>query len=73
MRIGTNCFVSRHAALRYYKYALATMTDIDRMIAEGEICIGKSNLEIKPGQSLVLIDKGTRYAIEEDGRKRSRK
>lgn len=66
MRIGTSYFVSRHSALRYYasQEVDATLAMIDRKIADGEIHIGKP--DIGPWQRLVVIDHGTRYAIEEE-------
>jgi hypothetical protein len=63
MQHGTSHFVSKRSARRYYAYENATMADIDRKLADGEIHIGRPPLQ--PGQHLVLIDQFTRYAIEE--------
>lgn len=62
---GTSYFVSRSAAERYYKpYGYVDVVEaVTRKLAEGEIHIGKP--ELKPGQKLVTVDDGTRYAIEE--------
>lgn len=64
---GTSYFVSRSAAIEYYGYEGGTYRAlgiaVDRKIAEGAIHIGKP--EIKKGQKLILIDGGTRYAIED--------
>lgn len=61
--IGTAYFVSKPAAVRYYRdyegeHAAAA---VERKLAEGQIHIGQPSL--KPGQSLSVIDGGTRYAI----------
>lgn len=65
MIIGTSYFVSMAKAAQYYRdyegddgYAAA-----QRKVREGSIHIGKPDL--KPGQRLLIIDNGTRYAIEE--------
>jgi hypothetical protein len=64
MRIGTSYFISRRTAVRYYKtHGGFTKKDVNRKIEDGEIHIGQPPL--KPGQRLVLIDRYTRYAIEE--------
>lgn len=60
MRIGTNHFVSRETAVRYYK---TTRRDILEKIRAGEIKIGRPTE--KPGQRVLIIDGGLRYAIEE--------
>ena len=69
MRIGTSYFVSKAAAMRYYKryndkgygyWRLAN--DVANKIINGEIHIGKP--QTKKGEHLVLIDDDTRYAIE---------
>ena len=66
MKIGTSYFVSRAMAVRYYKpYEGGNLADatraVDRKIAAGQIHIGKP--ELKPGETLSVIDDGTRYAI----------
>jgi hypothetical protein len=69
MTNGTNHFVSFSKACVYYSdyEEDATLGDImslvNSKIADGSICIGKPDLF--PGEALVLIDDGTRYAIEE--------
>jgi len=65
MITGTHHFVSRDAAVRYYKpyHYDDTTAAVARKITEGEIAIGEPLL--KPGQTLSIIDNGTRYAIEE--------
>lgn len=63
MRVGTSHFVSMASAQRYYADYHLTAAAVARKIAEGEIHIGQP--ETKPGQTLSLIDNGTRYAIEE--------
>lgn len=62
MRIGTCHFVSREHAIRYYRPYGNTSLDIDEMIENGSILIGKPKL--KPGEKLYVIDDGCRYAIE---------
>ncbi len=62
-RFGTSYFPSHYAAIRYFAYENATRATIERKINEGLIHIGKPTL--KPGQALLLIDDGLRYAIEE--------
>lgn len=66
MQIGTSYFVSKSAALRYYAYEGATESSIERKLAEGLIHIGKPPL--KPGERLLVIDDGTRYAIDDSDR-----
>jgi hypothetical protein len=63
-RIGTSYFVSRQAAVTYYRDYGATAANVDRKIAEGGIHVGEPTL--KPGETLALIDRGLRYAIESD-------
>ncbi len=63
---GTSHFVSRDKAIEYYGYEGGTYRAlgiaVDRKVAEGLIHIGKPSL--KPGQRLIVIDDGARYAIE---------
>ena len=68
-RYGTANFVSFTKACDYYKgqgYDELTPAELEReiraKIEDGEIAIGKPDLE--PGDRLLLIDDGTRYAIE---------
>jgi hypothetical protein len=60
---GTSHFVSRQAAYKYYEPYGYAIYDVDEKVHAKEIHIGKPAL--KPGQRLVVIDEGTRYAIEE--------
>lgn len=67
MTWGTSHFVSRAMAVRYYgeytpgaKLAEKVAT-VDRKLKEGSIHIGPP--ELKPGETLSVIDDGTRYAI----------
>lgn len=64
-RTGTSYFKTIRAAEDYYRpYGYANLAQaVHEKIKDGEIHIGQPNL--KPGQRLVLIDGGTRYAIEE--------
>ncbi len=65
---GTCHFVSFSKACLYYSSYEEDMTIGDIMslvrskIEEGSICIGPP--ELFPGETLVLVDDGTRYAIE---------
>jgi hypothetical protein len=65
MTTGTSYFVSKAAAVRYYTpYGYDNPREaVERKLAEGEIHIGKP--EIKDGQRLLVVDEGTRYAIED--------
>jgi len=67
LRYGTSYFVSLAKAAQYYRdyeqadgYATA-----QRKIASGEINIGKPPLAADGSERWVLIDNGTRYAIED--------
>lgn len=64
--IGTCHFVSRAAAVRYYRdyHYPDTEKAVARKISEGEIKIGPP--ELKPGQRLTTEDDGTRYAVIEE-------
>ena len=64
MRYGTSYFVSFELAVSYYKAYGFSRQDVGSKRARGEIHIGEPRL--RPGQRLVVIDEGTRYAIEED-------
>ena len=70
-RYGTANFVSFTKACDYFKgqgfeFDEMTPAELERevraKIEDGEIAIGKPDLE--PGERLLLIDDGTRYAIE---------
>lgn len=68
-RIGTSHFVSFTKACDYYKgqgmddlTPAALEREIRAKIDDGEISIGQP--ELKPGDRLLVIDDGTRYAIE---------
>jgi hypothetical protein len=65
MKIGTNYFLSFAAAVRYYRdyHGNDACIVVPQKLRDGEIHIGRPIL--KPGQRLVLIDNGTRYAIED--------
>ena len=65
MRYGTNCFVGRKSAIRYYKtYGYGDVGKaVDSKIASGEIVIGKPTNLLKPGDELIVID--GRYHVEE--------
>jgi hypothetical protein len=64
--IGTAYFPTlAHAARYYHPYGYANVREtVLRKVHEGEIHIGAPQL--KPGQRLILIDDGNRYAIEEN-------
>lgn len=67
-RWGTSYFVSKNAAVLYYMPYEGSdwndaLTAVENKLDAGEIHIGKP--ELKEGQRLVVIDEGTRYAIEE--------
>lgn len=65
MIVGTPYFVSRDAAIKYYRgYGFDNVgAAVERKIQEKEIYIGKP--PTKSGDSLLLVDDGTRYAIDE--------
>jgi len=62
---GTGYFVSKAAAITYYQpYGYDDVVEaVNRKIAEHEIHIGPPPLE--DGETLLIIDNGTRYAIRE--------
>ena len=61
--IGTSHFVSREAAVSYYSaYSELPEHLVTTKLAEGEIKIGPP--ELKPGETLVVISHGTRYAVK---------
>lgn len=62
MKTRTSYFVSEEMARRYYGYENATLADIAGKVEEGLIHIGKP--ELKPGEKLITIDNGARYAVE---------
>lgn len=65
MRTGTSHFVSYPRAVKYYSvYESDPVAAVNRRLHAGEIHIGRP--PIKPGQRLVMIDNGLRYAIEEE-------
>lgn len=65
MRYGTAHFRTMASAARYYRdYEPDGLAAAQRKLRAGEIHIGKPQL--KPGQQLILIDNGSRYAIEDD-------
>lgn len=62
IRYGTSYFVSRSAAIRYYKDYGDNAASVDTKIREGSIHIGKPPL--KPGDVLMTTDGGKRYMIQ---------
>ncbi len=62
---GTAHFVSRAAAIAYYReYGYDDVAHaVDAKIAEGEIFIGRPR--VFAGQTVSLIDNGRRYAISD--------
>lgn len=67
MTIGTNYFVSRSAAISfYYAYGYDSI-EVDRRIKEGDIHIGEP--PTKPGETIIRVDGGKRYAIIEEQKK----
>lgn len=67
--LGTSHFVNFTKACDYYKdqgmddlTPAALEIEVCAKIADGEIELGKP--EIEPGERLLLIDNGRRYAIE---------
>lgn len=67
MTIGTSYFVSFKTAVMYYRPYGDGPRDVQRKLDEELIHLGKP--EIKAGQKLLVIDGGTRYAIEETAAK----
>lgn len=65
MTYGTSHFVSRAAAIRYYRdyEGSDAPAAVARKVREGEIHIGKPRL--KAGERLTTVDGGKRYAITE--------
>ena len=59
--IGTSHFRSEDDAVRYYWSYGLDRRDVARKIREGEISIGQPAL--RDGETAILIDNGTRYAI----------
>lgn len=60
--IGTSHFVSREAAILYYRPQFDNAAaEVDRKLADDEIHIGPP--QIKPGDTLTRIDDGLRYGI----------
>ena len=67
LRLGTPYFVSKAAAVRYYRpYGYDnTRAAVERKLAEGEIHIGMPPL--REGQTCYLDPSEGRYIIEEKG------
>lgn len=64
MTWGTNYFVSRALAVKYYSaYESDPERAVERKLADGEIHIGVPHL--RSDERLLRIDDGTRYAIQE--------
>lgn len=68
MLIGTNYFVSLWAAVQYYAAQGESLESaFESVVAKfnaGEIKTGFPN--IKPGESVVTVDEGRRYAIAQE-------
>lgn len=69
MRIGTNHFVNFTKACDYFRgqgYGSCTPSELETIVRakidDGEIDLGKPDGAV--GERLVLIDNGTRYALE---------
>ncbi len=62
MIVGTNHFRSTYAACQYYAEYGLSRDDVLEKIRTGEIVVWKKP-ETKPGEHVVLIDNGARYAI----------
>lgn len=63
MIIGTSYFVSKAHAYRYYRPYGFDRAAVDQKLSEGEIHIGVPHLQA--GETLQIIDGGTRYQITE--------
>jgi hypothetical protein len=63
MTYGTSHFVDLAAALKYYKAYGYDKPAVKQKLAEGQIHLGPPTL--KPGETLRVIDNGTRYQITE--------
>ena len=63
-QIGTSYFTDLAAAVSYYSgYAYEDAAEtVQRKIRDGEIHLGQPR--IKPGERLITVDGGLRYAIE---------
>lgn len=62
---GTNHFVTYGAALRYYRdYEDDAKAAVTRKLLDHDIRLGPP--ELHPGQTLITVDSGLRYAIQED-------
>ena len=62
---GTSYFVSLAKAVQYYRDYGESDATVQRKVANGEIHIGKPPLAADGSERWVLIDNGTRYAIED--------
>jgi len=72
MTYGTSHFVSKAAAIRYYRdYEGSDAKQVvEQKIREGQIHIGRPHL--KPGETLSVVDGGKRYAISNPRKVRGR-
>ncbi len=61
MMYGTSHFVSLPAAVRDYADYGSDRAQVEQKIAEGQIHIGPP--AVKPGERLITIDAGSRYAL----------
>jgi hypothetical protein len=64
MMIGTCYFVSHFAAYKYYRAYGCTKEEVRRKIQDREIVIGFP--PVKQGENIVIVDNGTRYAIQRE-------
>lgn len=64
-RFGTACFVSRKAAIKYFKAQECDAQEVDRKLASGEIFIGKPNCS--PGDRILLDRVEGRFILETNG------
>lgn len=60
---GTSHFVSLDAARTYYKRQGESADSVDERLTEGAINIGPPTL--REGETLIMVDDGLRYAIQE--------
>lgn len=68
IQVGTSHFVSLEHAAQYYSFYYGNNIDNGRAAAKRKITTGEIHIgppELKPGETLQIIDDGTRYAIVE--------
>lgn len=61
IRIGTAYFLTMGSAARYYRPLDYSRSDVEQMVTDGTIHIGRPPL--KPGEQLQTIDGGARWAV----------